>query len=64
VDDIGRLQLVVQTAFNQRRKTIGNSLGKLMQKSALDALGIDPRLRAENLSLEQFSLISNLKETA
>lgn len=64
VDNIERLQLVVQSAFNQRRKTIGNSLSKLVEKSALEELGIDPRLRAENLSLEQFSQISNLKETA
>ena len=54
VDDITRLELVVSTAFNQRRKTISNSLKNLLDKSTIPALGIDPTARAENLSLADF----------
>jgi len=58
VDDISRLEEVVQTAFSQRRKTIANSLKKLIDSSALRRLDIDPSQRAENLSLQDFARIS------
>ncbi|MFC1708894.1 16S rRNA (adenine(1518)-N(6)/adenine(1519)-N(6))-dimethyltransferase RsmA [Candidatus Omnitrophota bacterium] len=55
---------VVQTAFNQRRKTILNSLSAVLDKDKialiLQKLNIDKRKRAENLSLEDFIKISNL----
>lgn len=54
-------QLVTQ-AFSQRRKTIRNSLKKLVDEQQMQALGIDPNLRAESLSLEQFALL-NLNST-
>lgn len=50
-------QLVTQ-AFSQRRKTIRNSLKKLVEEQQMQALGIDPNLRAESLSLEQFALLN------
>lgn len=49
---------VVQDAFNQRRKTIGNSLKKSITRDAISHLGIDPNARAENLTLDEFALIS------
>ncbi|MGZ4959932.1 MAG: 16S rRNA (adenine(1518)-N(6)/adenine(1519)-N(6))-dimethyltransferase RsmA [Methylomonas sp.] len=55
-------QLVTQ-AFSQRRKTIRNSLKKLVDEQQMQALGIDPNLRAESLSLKQFALL-NLHTTA
>lgn len=58
VDDIDLLELVVKTAFNQRRKTISNSLKKLLDKNTLTDLNIDPKARAENLSLAQFIRIT------
>lgn len=58
VSDKSMLETVVQTAFNQRRKTIGNSLKKLIDKSIIESLSIDPKARAENLSLHEFALIS------
>ena len=56
------LELVTLHAFNQRRKTLGNSLKRLFTAAQLLELGIDPSWRAENLSLEQFCLLAqNLK---
>lgn len=40
---------VVRAAFGQRRKTLGNALGKLLDRDAIVAAGIDPGLRAEAL---------------
>ncbi|RJQ43719.1 MAG: ribosomal RNA small subunit methyltransferase A [Nitrospiraceae bacterium] len=46
---------VVKTAFSQRRKTIMNSLKKFDGiKESLLAAGIDPKLRPENLSIEDY----------
>ena len=53
------LQIVVRTAFNQRRKTLKNSLKTLLPKAALDALPLDLTLRPENLSLADYVLISD-----
>jgi len=49
---------VVTTAFSQRRKTIRNSLKKLLSEEQIIALNIDPTLRAESLSLAEFALLS------
>ncbi|WP_031433218.1 16S rRNA (adenine(1518)-N(6)/adenine(1519)-N(6))-dimethyltransferase RsmA [Methylomarinum vadi] len=51
---------VVTQAFSQRRKTIRNSLGKLISEAQIAALGIDPNLRAESLTLTEFAELSNL----
>lgn len=55
---------IVKGAFTQRRKTIQNSLtctGKSREEVAdiLSKLNIDMKLRAENLSIEQFAQIAN-----
>jgi 16S rRNA (adenine1518-N6/adenine1519-N6)-dimethyltransferase len=50
---------LVTTAFNQRRKTIRNNLKKLMSAEQLEALGINPGLRPENLTLQNFVDISD-----
>ena len=60
VDDIVMLELVVKTAFNQRRKTISNSLKKLLSRDQILALSIDPACRAENLTLAEFAQLSNM----
>ena len=51
-------QLIIQ-AFSQRRKTIRNSLKGTLTANEILAAGIDPGLRAEALSLEDFALLSN-----
>ena len=50
---------VVTQAFSQRRKTLRNTLKKMIDASELIALDIDPTSRAETLSVEQFVSISN-----
>jgi taurine transport system substrate-binding protein len=42
-----------EEAFNQRRKTIRNSLSNSFTVEVLAELGIDPAMRAENISVEQ-----------
>lgn len=58
-DNITTLTTVCRLAFGQRRKTLRNSLGLLLDDSDWDALAIDPILRAENLSVAQYVAISN-----
>ncbi len=60
VKDIATLNTVVTTAFSQRRKTIRNSLKKLFSEQQISDLDIDPGLRAESLSLQEFARLSNL----
>jgi 16S rRNA (adenine1518-N6/adenine1519-N6)-dimethyltransferase len=54
----------IQTAFNQRRKIILNSLSTMVNKDKLSKilyiLNIDQNVRAENLSLQDFIKIINL----
>lgn len=56
---------MIKGAFSQRRKTISNSLtciGKSKEEiiCILEKLGIDEKLRAENLSIEQYASIANM----
>lgn len=60
VNDIAKLNRVVTQAFSQRRKTLRNSLKKLIPEEEIVALGIDPTLRAESISLAEFAQLSNL----
>ena len=62
VNDMAILNRVVTQAFSQRRKTLRNSLKKLIDEDAIVALNIDPTLRAEALSLDDFARLSNLLE--
>ena len=50
---------VVLSAFGQRRKTLRNTLKGLLDDAGFAALGINPQLRAENLSVAEFVTISN-----
>jgi 16S rRNA (adenine1518-N6/adenine1519-N6)-dimethyltransferase len=60
VNDMDMLNRVVTQAFSQRRKTLRNSLKKIIDENAIIALNIDPALRAEELSLNDFAKLSNL----
>ncbi|MCF2949709.1 16S rRNA (adenine(1518)-N(6)/adenine(1519)-N(6))-dimethyltransferase RsmA [Paraglaciecola aquimarina] len=53
------LHTVCAKAFNQRRKTIRNSLKECISEQQLLDLDINPELRAENLSLQQYAQIAN-----
>ncbi len=57
--DVSCLQNVIRTAFSQRRKTLRNSLSTLICEEQLKALGLDVRLRPENLSLADYVTISD-----
>jgi 16S rRNA (adenine1518-N6/adenine1519-N6)-dimethyltransferase len=43
-----------------RRKTLRNSLRKLVDASSMEKAGIDPGARPETLDLEQFAALSEL----
>lgn len=50
---------LVLAAFSQRRKTLRNTLRRYLTAEDLNQLEIDAGLRAENLSLEQYSAITH-----
>ena len=65
VKDVRVLSRITTEAFNQRRKTIRNSLGNLFSVEVLTELGIDPAKRAENISVAQYCQLANwLSENA
>lgn len=49
---------IVLAAFNQRRKTISNSLKDYISSEQLLNLNLDPKARAENLSLNDYIAIT------
>jgi len=53
------LARVVSKAFSQRRKTLRNALADFATAQELVALGLDPLVRPENLSLEDFVRVAN-----
>ena len=58
--DEKRFAGIVTAAFSQRRKTLRNTLGKLIGEAGLALAGIDPGLRAENLSVSDFEKLASL----
>lgn len=50
---------IVKNAFMYRRKTLSNSLKEVVSAATLTNLGINPQLRAQNLSVEQYVTLSN-----
>lgn len=59
VNDVKILSRITTEAFNQRRKTIRNSLGNMFTAEQLVELNIDPNLRAENLTVQQYCQLAN-----
>ncbi|UJF19573.1 16S rRNA (adenine(1518)-N(6)/adenine(1519)-N(6))-dimethyltransferase RsmA [Vibrio sp. SS-MA-C1-2] len=53
------LDRVCREGFGQRRKTVRNCYKKLFTVEQLEALGVNPALRPENLTLEQFVDMAN-----
>lgn len=58
--EFAKLEKVVAAAFNQRRKMIRSTLSSVLSnvEKSLQDLSIDPKLRAENLSIEDFYKIT------
>jgi 16S rRNA (adenine1518-N6/adenine1519-N6)-dimethyltransferase len=61
LDAIDELLLgrVVAAAFGQRRKTLRNTLREFLADDEFAALGLDPGLRGERLTVAEFVAISN-----
>ncbi len=57
-DDM-QLGRVVAAAFSQRRKTLRNSLRKLISEPVFDSLAISPTARAQELSVAQFVALAD-----
>ena len=57
--DEAHLGELVTAAFSQRRKTVRNALAAYADADELSGLGIDPRLRPEDLSLADFIRLAN-----
>lgn len=59
INSLTNLNKCVTQAFSQRRKTLRNSLKSLISEENIKALSIDPGLRAESISLNDFAKLSN-----
>ena len=52
--------MIVKAAFAQRRKTLRNTLKKLLNTEQIESVGIEPGARAETLSVQDFVKLSNM----
>lgn len=52
--DVMQLSRVVSTAFNQRRKTLRNSVQSLLSSDDLLEIGVDPQKRAQDVTVDEF----------
>ena len=60
--DAKRLEAVVAKAFSQRRKVIRNCVAGMFTEAQLVEAGIDPGVRPEAVSLEQYVALANLPQ--
>lgn len=58
-DDIAHFSKLVNSAFQQRRKTLRNTLKHYVNKEQMDTLPIDVSLRPENLAVSDYVELSN-----
>jgi 16S rRNA (adenine1518-N6/adenine1519-N6)-dimethyltransferase len=58
-DDV-RFAAFVTAGFGQRRKTLSNTLKPFLTAAQIDAAGIDPKRRAETLSLMEFVRLADI----
>ena len=59
-NDIEHLSRLVNLAFQQRRKTLRNTLKQLIDTETISSLPIDTGLRPENLSVSDYVNLSNI----
>ena len=57
--DAEKLQLVVTTAFTQRRKVLRNCVSALFTENELIDAGVDPQARPETVPMAQFVALAN-----
>jgi 16S rRNA (adenine1518-N6/adenine1519-N6)-dimethyltransferase len=60
IHDHRRFQDVVRAAFGQRRKTLRNALGGTCSTDQIEAAGLRPDARAEQVEVEGFIRLANL----
>jgi len=58
-DDLQLLSRLVRASFQQRRKTMRNTLKHMLNAEQLELLDLDLTLRPENLNVEDFVKLSN-----
>jgi 16S rRNA (adenine1518-N6/adenine1519-N6)-dimethyltransferase len=63
VEDEKLFSEIVMAAFGQRRKTLRNTLRAYISEADFEQLGIDSRLRAENLSYSDYAKITRFAVT-
>ena len=56
-----QLDTITRSAFGNRRKTITNSLREFFSKNDILSCGLDPKSRAENLSIEDYEKLARHK---
>ena len=59
IHDAAAFANLVSHAFAQRRKTLRNTLKPLLSAAAIAACGIDPSVRAEQLTIPEFARLAN-----
>jgi 16S rRNA (adenine1518-N6/adenine1519-N6)-dimethyltransferase len=59
VEDQAMFARVVRDAFGQRRKTLRNALSSICDATAIEAGGVDPSSRAEQVSVDAFVALAN-----
>lgn len=57
--DVKLLERLVNTAFQQRRKTLRNALKLLLPAADIESLNIDTTVRPENITLAEYVALSN-----
>lgn len=57
--DAATFSKLVAAAFSQRRKTLANSLRKLISRADIEALGVDPQERPEQVTPAEFAKLAN-----
>ena len=60
VDNQDDFEMLVKQAFSQRRKTLRNTLKKLLTSEQIESAGIEPSARAETLSVKDFACLTNI----
>jgi 16S rRNA (adenine1518-N6/adenine1519-N6)-dimethyltransferase len=59
VDDPAMFSALVRDAFGQRRKTLRNALSNLCDAAAIEAAGVRPDARAEQIAVQDFVRLAN-----
>jgi len=62
IADAARFSQIVAASFGQRRKTLRNNLKGVLDEAQIQAAGIDPSVRAEVLSVEDFRRLAEVAE--